>query len=342
MRFMYAIHRILVAVKEPRAKGSAALDKAARLAHALGAEVRLFHAIADPIYLDAAGSLAQAYPRLEQDRRGAYRDGLERLAAPLQRRGIRVGVSVEWDFPVYEAIVREAAHFEADLIVAESHARAHHAPWLLRFTDWELLRRSPVPVLLVKSRRAYRRPKVLAALDPARAFGKPANLDAEILRYGSTVASALHGALHAVHAYSPGGQAPLAAALRRRRTASGVEFGGGSATSNARGRREADAAWRARSALHETLRWSAIPAPRVHLVGSPPAAAIEQTLNEISASILVIGTLARSGFRRLFVGNTAERLLDRIRCDVLAVKPIEFRNVIAREPRGLQTFALPE
>lgn len=44
------------------------------------------------------------------------------------------------------------------------HAGRHLAPSLLQLTDWELLRLSPVPVLLVKTVGAYRRPTVLAAL----------------------------------------------------------------------------------------------------------------------------------------------------------------------------------
>ena len=42
---------------------------------------------------------------------------------------------------------------KADFIVAECHAGRRLAPWLLHLTDWELLRTSPVPVLLVKSGR---------------------------------------------------------------------------------------------------------------------------------------------------------------------------------------------
>ena len=313
---MYPIHRILLAIKDPRARSHAALGKAAQLARALGAEVRLFHGIADPIYIDAAGAMAQVYPDFERDRRDWYLAHLEKLAQRLRRRGIKTSTAVRWDFPVCESIVREAARFEADLIVAECHAMAHHAPWLLRFTDWELLRLSPVPVLLVKSHRAYHHPKILAALDPTHAFAKPADLDGEILRYAAATADALQGLVYAVHAYDP-------------------------ATPGAARTRASNAAWRARAALGETLRWSAIPDTRRHLVPSRPDEAIEGTARRIGRGIVVMGAISRSGLSRLLIGNTAERVLDQLRCDVLVVKPRNFRNVIARQPRGVQMIALP-
>jgi hypothetical protein len=85
---VYAIHRILVAIKDPRARAIPAIAKAAQLARALGAEVRLFHAIPGRLsgycQLDSA-SLAQ----LEQRQSRAYQRRLERWrgAAAARARG---------------------------------------------------------------------------------------------------------------------------------------------------------------------------------------------------------------------------------------------------------------
>jgi len=107
------------------------------------------------------------------------------------------------DYPAHEAVIRAAEHFEADLIAVDSHRSAHLVPWLLHFTDWELLRMSRVPVLLVKNRRPYRRPRVLAAVDPGHTFAKPRDLDDEILRFADTLAQRLRGTLHAAYAFNP-------------------------------------------------------------------------------------------------------------------------------------------
>ncbi|MGH8313881.1 MAG: universal stress protein, partial [Steroidobacterales bacterium] len=41
--------------------------------------------------------------------------------------------------------------------------------------------------------------------------------------------------------------------------------------------------------------------------------------NEID--IMVLGAVARSSLQRVLIGSTAERLLDRLPCDILVIKP---------------------
>ena len=59
---MGAIRRILAAVKDPGARGLPGVRKAARLATALGAELVLFHAIDEPLYVGGVdGDLSLVY-----------------------------------------------------------------------------------------------------------------------------------------------------------------------------------------------------------------------------------------------------------------------------------------
>jgi nucleotide-binding universal stress UspA family protein len=48
------------------------------------------------------------------------------------------------------------------------------------------------------------------------------------------------------------------------------------------------------------------------------------SLDKIEADIVVMGAVARSGISGFFMGNTAEIILNRIDCSVLAVKPPGF------------------
>ncbi|MDE2137704.1 MAG: universal stress protein [Gammaproteobacteria bacterium] len=146
---MAGIRRILAAVKDPRASRLPAVRKAARLAAATGAELTLFHAIAEPLYVGGVdGTVAPLYdhpPDIERRTREEQHRRLERVAARLRRAGLKVAVSVAWDYPAYEAVIREASRIGAGLIVAEQHAGRHFAAGLLHLNDWELLRRSPMP-----------------------------------------------------------------------------------------------------------------------------------------------------------------------------------------------------
>jgi nucleotide-binding universal stress UspA family protein len=74
-------------------------------------------------------------------------------------------------------------------------------------------------------------------------------------------------------------------------------------------------------------------ARRSHLVDGDPVKVIPQVAKEIHARIVVMGAISRTGFRRLLIGNTAERTLGKLACDVLIVKPQDFRPRVPRQHR---------
>ena len=321
---MRSIRRILVAVKEPAARATpAAVNKAVQLARALGARLELFHALTAPIYADTFIYGDRSLSDVTDETRLEALARLERLAARLKGHGrqsrLKIGVAAEWDSPAYEAIIRRAHAIKADLIVAERHAGRHVAPALLHLNDWELLRLSPVPVLLVKSPRVYDRPVVLAAVDPSHSRAKPARLDDEILAIGVAVSAALRGRLYAVHAYVPvpGGARPTdaldaeTAARINAKTAAGV-----------------------RARFDRALARVRIPRSRRLLIGLRPIEAIGQAAVTVRSNIVVMGAVSRSGLRRWILGNTAEAVLDHLACDLLVVKPPRFKSGVARRPSG--------
>lgn len=323
---MSPIHRILVAVKDPWARSLPAVTKAAQIAQATGAALELYHSISDAIYINTLVGAGLDGGPLEEAARERYVKRLEAVAAPLRRRGLRVRTAAVWDHPIYEAIVRRAEATRADLVVAERHATRHVAPWLLRFTDWELLRLSPVPVLLVKSPRAYRRPVILAALDPSHAFAKPSGLDGGILKQARAVNAALRGRLHVVHAY-----APMAISY----------LGAGQDAVSTFDRVEKHTRAQAATGLKRLLRGTRIPPARRHLVASHPIDAIHAVARAIDSAIVVMGAVSRSGLKRAFIGNTAERVLDQLSCDVLVVKGPRFKSQVHRVSRGPRLVAGP-
>jgi len=321
-----SIRRILVAVKDP-GRSSPALKKAARLARAFAARLELFHVISEPIAVDALAIARQGVNSYEAAQQQRYLKKLEAVAAPLRRTGLKVSVAAEWDHPVFEAVVRRAQGTGADLIVAERHAGGHVAPWLLHYRDWELLRHSPVPVLLSKTRRAYDSVKVLAAIDPSHVLAKTARLDEQILRIASQLSGAARGQLHALHAFVPKLiDVPASELLLP--------------DSPARIVRGAEAA--AEERFDKTLRAArlgTLPRNRRHLVARHPADAIAQVAKRLDVDVVVMG-LVRTGLKGLFIGNTAERLLDELPCDLLIVKSPEFRSRVPARSRGPELVAL--
>jgi len=54
-----------------------------------------------------------------------------------------------------------------------------------------------------------------------------------------------------------------------------------------------------------------------------------------------MGALARSGLKRLLIGNTAERVLDHLPCDLLVIKPRGLRPQVPHRRRGVRYLSLP-
>jgi universal stress protein E len=317
---MRSIRRILVAIKDPAAPTQPAVAKATQLARALGAELELFHALDSSVYVDLLGTPGSLMAGCEEERR-QFLQRLARIAARVRLHGVNAAVAVEWDHPAYEAILRHAMLTRADLIVAEAHVGRHIAPGVIRFADWELLRLSPVPVLLVKGTRPYHRPTVLAAVDPSRAYSKPAKLDEEILGMAATVSEAVRGTLHAVHACEP---LPQGLAMIAARTAERVHDAVGAHAS---------------LGFDRLLRSTKIPAAHRHLINGHPSDVVQKAARSLRSEIVVLGAMSRSGLERVLIGNTAERLLDRLCCDLLIVKPAEFVNPVPRGRPGVRFLA---
>jgi len=324
---MPAIRRILVAIKDTSARSLPAVQKAAQLARAHNAQLELYHAISEPIYVDALAVAGQTVPQLRRKWRDAHLAKLEKLADKLRADGTKVYCGVEWDFPAFEAIIRHAVRRKADLIVAERHATKHFAPWVLRFNDWELLRRSPVPVLLVKTTaQAYDKPVVLAAIDPGHSFAKPAKLDTVILDMAERVAGSLQGDLHAAHAFVPSSIDVDKLDLNLPNLSAWIE---------------AEAAKGAKAAFDKELARSGGAVVKRHLIARHAADAIPALAKDLKAQLVVMGAISRTGIKRLLIGNTAERILDALPCDVLVMKPAHFGARVPRAKRGVQFIATP-
>ena len=313
---MRPIRSILVPVRNISARSLPAVNNAAQLAEALNAKLELFHDLNSPITVDTLGRPGNTLRGIKAEARRAAVEGLERLAVPLRERGLTVSTAAAWDYPAYEAIARRAVALGADLIVAPRRDR-HRLAALLGYTDWELLRLSPVPVLLVKTSQPYRRPTVLAAIDPTHAHAKPSELDQRILDYGTQVGRALRGALHVVHAYTPRPLPPTVTFDTKRRESL-------LADGEREARRIFDGAFVKRS----------IPTSRRHLVRGEPATAIPATARKTGSAIVVIGAVSRSALKRVFIGNPAESVMDELRCDLLVVKPAKFALKGPRTRRG--------
>lgn len=220
-------------------------------------------------------------------------------------------------------VTREVLRNERDLVIKMPEQQ----DWLDRLfgsNDMHLLRKCPCPVWLIKPQapKAFRH--VLAAVD----FDADASetnraqraMNRQILEMASSVALADFSALHIVHAWDAVGVNVMRGAFAqlseeeieryvedvRRQHMEGLD---------ALLREAGDG--RAKDAL-------AYLKPHKHLVRGAARKEIPVLARKIDADLLVMGTVVRTGIPGLFIGNTAETILNQISCSVLAIKPPGF------------------
>jgi len=319
---MQTIRRILFAIRKPEGAHQPGLAKAIQVARAFGARLDLFHAMHVPMFDELALLQDDSVDMLRERVEEQARLPLARMCAKGHHHGVQTEYSVEWDYPPHEAIVRRATAIGADLIIAECHKGGRTRPWLLHLTDWELLRTSPLPVLLFKNDKPYRRPLALAAVDPARAHAKPRALDAGIVAGAREFSKALRGALHMGHA-----NYPTIVGLPHAPSSEDRKWATLSYEQLKAQEREAFEAFRVE--MH-------VARARAHLVTGNPATVIPRLARDLSAQIVVMGALSRSGLMRVLIGNTAERVLESLPCDVLVVKPEIVERRVVRQAEGMR------
>jgi universal stress protein E len=288
------MEKILVVI-EADAEQQPALHRAAHLARKFGAELELLLAdfsayLEDGYYFDPVQAKELRYAHGQQ-----RLEELESLAGPLRESGLEVAVTTAWGNPPQDEIIRRVKEVSPSLVVAST--RHHHqlARLLLSNADWELVRYCPVPLLLVKQESWPDGPAIIAAVDPDHIHDKPAELDRKLIAAGQAIASATGGRLSLFHsAWLP----PLAGAFPLQ------------PDRDEESRKLTDLA-QATGVDESACHWSADEITR-----SLPALVEEQ-----GASLVVMGAVSRSRLDRLLIGNTAERLMDRLSCDVLVIKP---------------------
>jgi universal stress protein E len=297
---MQPIRKILVAVKNPDLRRHAIADKAIYLAKTLGASIEFFHAISEPVLMDVQPLTGHSLAEIKREALNLRQKRLDKLIDRACAAGIESGATVEWGFPPHEAIV-------------------------MRLTDWELLRTSPVPVLLLKNSKPWRRNTVLAAVDPSHAHSKPSGLDEIIVAKGKQLTKAMSGTLHLMHATYP--------------SAFGLTLGDPAIDAETLAATYEQQKEKARKDFAAFAEGAKVPRKRRHVIDRDPASGIAAVAKVMKADVVVMGAVSRSGIKRLLIGNTAEKVLGSIPCDVLVVKPAHFEKRVETASRGIRVVA---
>jgi len=290
--------RIMLAVPNVDNVATHIVDRVGRIARGLQAELDLFSSLYEPDRVRPEQQHYEPTTVIADLLEDAHRR-LERIADMFREQSVTVRCSVRWDYPVYEAIVRQVLRHQIDLLVVPARATGDIGRRTLHYREARLIETCPCPLLLLKSPEVYGKGPIVAAVDPLHAFEVPEELDESIIIAAKALSYSLAEApVHLYHADVSAQDAPHSRVYAR---------------------------------VRDLAESHNIPSANVRIVRG----AVETTLPEFArtarADVVVMGALSRAYPQQAILGHKAEQVLDSVGCDVLVVKPRGFTSPVSRE-----------
>jgi universal stress protein E len=304
------VFKNILYVAEPTVDQSAAVERAVTLAENNQSKLTI---------IDVFPPVAEDYRANTMD---YHKNTLESVIAPYRKRlEIRLDVMMGTSFL---EVVRAVLRNEHDLVIKT----AENPDFLKRLfgsNDMHLLRKCPCPAWLMKPREKSNYNTIVAAVDfdLLSPTASEQSLNLEILELAGSLALTDSASLHIVHAWEAVAERTM------------IMRGDISHESIAKHTNQEFALHqKGLDRLMETMR-NRVGAdvfdrlsPRLHLPKGPAKTMIATSAAGLSADLVVMGTVARTGISGLIIGNTAEAILDQLTCSVLAVKPPGFTTPV--------------
>jgi universal stress protein E len=258
-------------------------------------------------------SLKQAIEHIKSQ----LKQKLQDLSAQYAHPNIRYTVRTEWHKPHYEATLKLADEIQPDLVLKE--AKEHSIWQQLFFTpdDYQLLKASSTPLLLSKNQSWTNAQCVLAAVDPSHPLSQESDLDDIIIQQASELATILGLPLKIAHVFDPTGWEVV-----MNTSATAGVMGQFIVIDNPDDHQQLlqKIKERHQQQLDQLGQRHQIEQQDLLLLEGFPEEVLEQAANDLNAALIVVGTTYRTGL----LGSTAEKLLEHISCDLVAVKPKKF------------------
>lgn len=249
---------------------------------------------------------------LSHDERDAMRKGvisqreewMRSIAQPFIDDSFEFDVKVVWHNRPYAAIVDEVFGGSHDIVIKGTRKHDILESVIFTPTDWHLLRKCPVPVLLVKNSDWPKNANIVASVHVGSENPTHIDLNDCMVRQLDSLTDRLGATGYLVNAY-PVTPANITIEL--------PEFDPATYTDAVRGHHLT-----AMKALRQKHGYD-----EEHTIVEQglPEDIIPEIASKLDVAMVILGTTGRTGLSAVFIGNTAENVIDKINCDVLALKP---------------------
>ena len=230
------------------------------------------------------------------------RAALQAMVDEAKAAGVDAHLVISTERPWID-ITKRALRGEADLVVVGKRNESEDDSRRLGSVSIKLLRKCPCAVWAVKPGHDLVQRLVLAAADLSE-------VGVRVAQHAAWVAKRHECDLHLVHALT----IPMSLQMESGRI-SDEEF-----TERVEELRK-NAVDKLRDAVRET--WPEDEGLTIHVGKGSPIGVIQEAVAHLDPDLLVMGT-ATQGIAGLLLGTTAERLLPRVECSIIALKPEGF------------------
>ena len=301
---MSQTHRLLL-IAPPAMTHTPAFDRAAALAQVMHLPVHIV-AFDYSQALAVAGLFAPEQFALARDGYlQAHRQWLADQAKLISKHGVEVTSEVVWVQQPFEEILNFINEMPLTLIIKDAQEEPAFKRVFFTPLDWQLLRDCPVPVHLVTTPLNARPRNVLAIIDVLRDENQDAVFNDQIIDAAVKLAALCDANLELLHVYDWAAIYAQDMGFAALPLATGIYEKLGAAQ---------HAAFAAIAERH------GVPPERRHYIEGTPVPSICEFVSEHAIDVIVMGTLQHKGLSKR-LGTTAEQLLHRAPCSVLAIKP---------------------
>lgn len=236
----------------------------------------------------------------------------QKLVDSLKQRAEGLGVEttseLHWQQNWQKAVV-EATQKRHDFMVFKSSQVHKLADRSDTTADWALLRESPCPVLLMHHNSSWANRRVLAAINLATQDEAHQRLNEKVLAMANSFKIEYGADVHFINSV------PKEAAAHN----SGMTDGDDLLLFTVPGS-FADTASHAPEVTEELLlKHCSTDKAHVHIDHGDPVETILAEAEQLDVDLIIVGTIARTGIKGRIIGNTAEKLLDKVKCDILTL-----------------------
>lgn len=305
---------VLVAI-DPDQDDQPALRRAVYLHHCIGCKIKALLSIYEFSY--------DMTTLLSPDERSAMRAGvISQRTAWLKEQtkayidsGVPIEIKVVWHSRPFEAIIQEVITEQHDLVLKMAHQYDRLSAIIFTPTDWHLLRKCPCPVWIVKDQPWPEGGKALVAVNLTSEESYHDPLNEKLLRETLLLADKVNKTeVHLVGAYP---MTPVSIAIEL------PDFDASTYNGAIRGQHlVAMKTLRQKFSINEEM---------THVEKGLPEEIIPSLAAQLDAGIVVLGTIGRTGLSAAFLGNTAEQVIDSLRCDLLVIKPDDFQSTLEHD-----------